>query len=275
MLSLFTIHASTSAHTRQRTKNTRLLSEFREIDSYLTDSESDDDTEEPREKLAQTEFDNSILRSATALCRSASANPVSLVDKVTGEHSKVTPRVTIRFTRLDPTCDDESLNDPRISQTIECVKRMGIKVLLGNNPTEDIEIPSSVPLRCSDILVSQHVNLDLSILIALVSDLTHSGLPSSVDEARARFQIESPDRHWKPEKSVREAKDDSPNSERMDDEEDEDLAKHTRALINQQLQEMGRSMLQEIRDHLLVASPERSLETVEFWTTPEARDRCM
>lgn len=266
-----------SAQFFSRTKNTRLLSEFREIDSYLTDSDSDNSTEEPREKLAQTEFDNSILRSAAALCQSAAANPVNQVDKVTGAHTQVIPRVTIRFTRLDPTCDDESLNDPRISQTIECVKRMGIEVLLGNNLTENIQIPSSKPFLSSGILVSLRINLDLSILIALVSDLTHSALPSSVDAARARFQISSLDRHWKPEKNARGSKDEQANAEKVEEEEDEDedLAKHTRALINQQLQEMGRSMLQEIRDHLLAASPEKSLENVEFWTTPEARDRCM
>ena len=45
------------------TKNSRLLAEFREIDSYETESEdSEDEDKVGRPSLAQKEFDNSILR---------------------------------------------------------------------------------------------------------------------------------------------------------------------------------------------------------------------
>ncbi len=47
-----------------------------------------------------------------------------------------------------------------------------------------------------------------------------------------------------------------------------DLAKHSRALTNQVLQEMVKGMIQELSDRL-------SGEHVEFWTTDEAKERCL
>ena len=56
--------------------------------------------------------------------------------------------------------------------------------------------------------------------------------------------------------------------------------KHSRALANQAKQEMESAILQEIRDRLLqttrlVHGHTRSLKDVEFWTTAEARTRCL
>ena len=247
------------------TKNTRLLSEFREIDSYLTDS-SEDECEEKREKLEQ-DFDNSLLRSARALCSAAEANLAEVWDDESEELITMTPKITLRLTRLNPNPEDDSLNDPRIAQTIKYIQDMGISVVLGSNPIENIIIPS-YPSAPDTLIISLRINLDLSLLIALVSDLTHSVLPLSVEAANARFQTPQVDRHWKPSKKSRAGSE--------DEAEDEDLAKHTRALKNQLLQEMGRSMLQEIRDRLEVAAGlGGALIAAQFWTTPEAKERCM
>lgn len=87
-------------------KNSRMLAELREIDSYDTDSDSDTDDgagyHQP--SLAQKEFDNSLLRTGRALLASSKENPVPGTNR--------SPQVTLRLTRLDPA---EPGVDPRIA----------------------------------------------------------------------------------------------------------------------------------------------------------------
>ena len=77
-----------------------MLAEFREIDSYLTDSEDEDD-ELP--SLAQTEFDNSVLRMARSLLNAAKTHPIPGSDQVA--------TVTLRLTRLEPSPVDKKEHD--------------------------------------------------------------------------------------------------------------------------------------------------------------------
>ena len=111
------------------------MMEFREIDSYMT---SDEDEDEQRPRLAQTEFDNSVLRMGRELLAAAKANPVSIPARLSNfvpdsnsstsnTNTIMTPQVTIRLTRLDPSPKD----DPRIESTIQCLRDMGIDVQLG------------------------------------------------------------------------------------------------------------------------------------------------
>ncbi|KAJ6604966.1 hypothetical protein B0H10DRAFT_1821281 [Mycena sp. CBHHK59/15] len=255
-------------------KNAGILAEFREIDSYLTDSESDSDNPDYRPSLAQTEFDNSILQMGRMLIEAANANPFESLD------GPEAPQVTLRLTRLDPSpfrADGEP-NDPRIAQTIQCLRDMGIEVELGERPESEVPMPtlsasSSPPV--ARLEPTRQINLDLSVLVALVSDLTHSPLPTSVEEATVRFLPPRRYREWKPQErkdsSVAEV---SENLGGLS----QDIVKHSRALTTHVLQEMGKGLLQELHDNLLPIisrSTSDPSERLEFWTSEEARDRCL
>lgn len=263
-------------------KNSRLLAEFREIDSYMTDSSEGESTDEDglrQHTLAPTEFSNSVIRMCRTLLTAAKANRIDVADG--SGVTPIAPKITLRLTRLDPLADSAS-NDPRIAKTVQCLLDMGIDVALGERQDANIlqiPPPSSSSLSTVRMVPSRMVNLDLSILIALVSDLTHSALPLSIDEANNRFiPPKHHDRQWK--KKVNE---DSQicvlQTDGVDHIEtlnaDDDLTQHTRALTNQLFQEMSRSMLQEIHDHLTSPGNRSSLSPVQFWATPEAKERCL
>ncbi|RDX52586.1 hypothetical protein OH76DRAFT_169551 [Lentinus brumalis] len=240
------------------TKNSRLLAEFREIDSYMTESDEEEDDGTGRPSLAPKEFDNSILRVGRSLLEAARRNP--------GPGTDTPPSITLRLTRLDPSPVDRKDYDPRIAQTIHTLRDMGIDVQLGDRDPAQLPKVSPAPVRRLEPTI--RVNLDLSILIALVSDITHSPLPSSPEEADARYVPSAQCREWKRKREGKKR----PEEEETDGENG--MGKHSRALANQALQEMGRGLLHELRDRLSsVSSPD--LADVEFWTTPEARDRCL
>ena len=244
---------------RSRTKNSRLLAEFREIDSYMTDSEDD----EGRPSLAQKEFDNSILKMGRTLLDAARRNPVL--------DTTVVPEVTMRLTRLDPCPSNPKHRDPRIAQTIDMLRDMGITVELGERDPALLPRVSPVPVRRLEPTIC--VNLDLSLLIALVSDITHSSLPSSIAEADTRYVPSAHYREWKRKRlEATKGADEENDGERLLVKNG--IGEHSRALANQALQEMSRGLLQDIRDRLAAVSSEGPA-SVEFWTTPEARDRCL
>ncbi|KAJ7594220.1 hypothetical protein C8J56DRAFT_926220 [Mycena floridula] len=234
-------------------KNARLSAEFREQDSYLTDSSDDESSDAPSVTLAPTEFDNSILRMGSGLVRAAKANPMVIHTELGVK--QVIPRITLRLTRLDTTDDS---GDPRIRKTVQCLRDMGITVDLGERKEDELPVlpkPSTI-IPAPMMRPTQLINIDLSILIALASDLTHADLPASVEEANKRFVSSQQDREWKKK----------PNNVDSDDQ-----AKHSRALTNQLLQEMSKGLLQELRDQLSAVN----LSAIEFWTTSEAKERCL
>ncbi|KAI0752674.1 hypothetical protein C8Q80DRAFT_1217165 [Daedaleopsis nitida] len=243
------------------TKNSRLLAEFREMDSYMT--ESDDDDDDSRPSLAPKEFDNSILRAGRSLVQAARRNPLP--------GTTTSPSVTLRLTRLDPSPSDPRSreNDGRISQTIDMLRDMGINVELGERDPALLPQVSPAPVRRLEPTV--RLNLDLSMLIALVSDITHSPLPASPAEADMRYVPSAQYREWK-----RRRLEMCKTPEEIDESlfGENGVGKHSRALANQALQEMGRGLLHELRDRLAAVSNSQ-LDSVEFWTTPEARDRCL
>ncbi|RDB23624.1 hypothetical protein Hypma_009502 [Hypsizygus marmoreus] len=273
-------------------KNARMLAEFREIDSYLTDSDDSDyeKLEDARPTLAQAEFDNSILRMGRSLLAAAKANLIDGTSEI--------PRITLRLTRLDPSppLGSEEENDPRILQTLQLLRGMGIDVELGERRGSDFPAPANEPSPASSsspstssILLEPtiNINLDLSVLIALISDLTHSPLPKTVEEANTRFIPPQHYREWKQKKNgmygkkrVR-SKEIPPSESPIPSRGETDvrdipseLAKHSRALTNQLLQEMVKGLLQEIHERISVIDA-RSTAKVKFWTTLEARDRCL
>ena len=240
-----------------------MLAEFREIDSYLTDSDSDAESvrslsSDHCSSIAPTEFDNSLLRMGRALVTASQQNPVP------GTNPPRSPAITLRLTRLDPSPTDPKEHDPRIQQTVEMLQEMGIDVQVGECDTTPRARPIPKKRAPSRLLPTLRVNLDLSILIALVSDITHAPLPASVEEAEARFVPPPSYVAWKRERAGVTA-------------DAEGSVKHSRALAKQALQERSRGLLQDVLDRLAETAGEspHSLRGVEFWTTPEARDRCL
>jgi hypothetical protein len=255
-----------------------MLSELREIDSYLTDSEddSDDSSEDYRPSLAQKEFDNSVLRMGRSLLAAAKENFVP--------GTTDSPGITLRLTRLDPYETDA---DSRIAQTVRCLRDMGIDVELGER--DNLKAPiglSASPHTVVRILEpTTRVNLDLSALIALVSDLTHAPLPQSTEEANTRFIPSQKYLEWKKHRSSGPGKKKKEGLDSRDGVVSDKPGQSTqaRALVTQVCQEMGKSLLQDMHDRLISISPSVSpddskdcmLKKIEFWTTPEARDRCL
>ncbi|KAJ7625009.1 hypothetical protein DFH06DRAFT_745683 [Mycena polygramma] len=234
-------------------KNTRILAEFREIDSYLTDSEDEDDPEQGP-TLAQVEFDNSVLRMGRGLVAAAKANPI---DTGTGPEP---PKVTLRLTRLNPS--DPEDDDPRIAQSIDGLRAMGINVELGEHAQSEIPTPQRAPqpISLAQLVPTANINLDLSVLIALVSDLTHAPLPASVEEAQVRFSAPQRARE-----SKHANKDGDPKTQ---------ARALTSQVLQEMLQEMGRGgMFQELHARLLPLLPPTGTQPLQFWTTTEAHDR--
>lgn len=255
-----------------RIKNSRILAEFREIDSYQTDSEDDDDdlSLNRRPTLAQSEFDNSVLRMARSLVNAAKENTI------TGTSNS--PSITMQITRLDPSPSNPKEHDPRIAQTLEILRDMGVEVHLGERENSVLARSfeqKTIPVQ--KLKPSTRLNLDLSILVALVSDLTHSPLPLSPEDADARFTPSEVYLEWKKARLEATTK----NGGATETIDLETLSRPSRALSNQALQEMVKGLFQEIHDCIsLLQGPEDVRGTsifpsVEFWTTPEARDRCL
>ncbi|KAJ7326408.1 Bestrophin, RFP-TM, chloride channel-domain-containing protein [Mycena albidolilacea] len=142
---------------------------------------------------------------------------------------------------------------------------MGIDVELGERAPSDLPPPIRAPqaLPPTQLVPTANINLDsLSVLIALVSDLTHAPLPASVEEAQLRFS--APQR-------IRES---NPLHEFAD------TATPARALTSQimqeMLQEMGRGgMFQELHARLLPLLPPNGTSPLQTWTTAEAHERFM
>ncbi|EPQ51131.1 hypothetical protein GLOTRDRAFT_96667 [Gloeophyllum trabeum ATCC 11539] len=176
---------------------TRLGYEFQELDSYLSDSSSDM-TEPSGEYQQQSNNEVSLIRMAKSLVAAAHANPLPILK---GESLQY-PKVTIRFTRLEDysalsswassstTHCDEALRT-KICEALEEVKRLGIEVQFGERQYSFAaipQIPRSLQSSTPQFRPTASVNLDLSLLIALVSDITHADLPRTTAEAASRFE---------------------------------------------------------------------------------------
>ncbi|KAG8692621.1 hypothetical protein FRC11_003480, partial [Ceratobasidium sp. 423] len=158
-------------------KNSRLMAEIHELDGY--DSESEEDSSQ-NGNIVTPSGENSIIRMAKSLLAASKHHVVPDTGEV--------PRVTLRLTRLqvDPTSTDEPV-DSRIIRTVKELEAMGIDVQLGERTFPPrLVAPTSPPP--APPRPTRRVNLDLSLIIALVSDLTHAPLPASEAEAYERFK---------------------------------------------------------------------------------------
>lgn len=247
----------------------------------MTDSDDDDDDSAQsqwdnvgRPSLAQTEFDNSILRMGRSLLRTADANPI--------DGTTAVPKITLRLTRLNPAAnEDGTVPDPRIAQTVGLLRDMGVDIELGERPCLAPALLSLAPgdLQPVSFAPTPNINLDLSVLIALISDLTHAPLPRTIEEANRRFVPPQEYREWKQRRQAQAGKASNgdavaPDAPLETDINDlpRDLITHARALTNQLLQEMSAGLLQELHARIAAAGP---LAGVTFWTTAEARERCL
>ncbi|KAI9446081.1 hypothetical protein H4582DRAFT_2163561 [Lactarius indigo] len=238
--------------------NSKLLAEFHDID-VATDSDSEDGS-----SRAQSELDNSLLRMGHALLAAARHNPVLDTNKP--------PEVVLRLTRIDPDEINECENDPRIALTIELLRKMGLSIKLGERGpiTQLMDLAST--LRPPTFVPTHRVNLELSVLIALVSDLSHAPLPDTIDAAHMRL-IPSAEYVERKRSRLRAKKSGSNDDTNTIEEE---VGPTQRPLSEQLLQEMRKGILQEIHERLLGYLGEANGDAplpVEFWTTATARDR--
>ncbi|KAL5520655.1 hypothetical protein ACEPAF_2656 [Sanghuangporus sanghuang] len=312
-------------------RNSRLLTELRELDSYLTDSETEEGDHRSancscpdsscKAKPVPDEIDNSLLQMGKQLIAAAQT---SVAESGGNEPPKVTLRLTRLLLNTESLEELESLGlkfigcrkrsitskpseiDPRIVQTLRELLQMGLEIILGEHEFTipgELRSPSSKPLP--QLVPSRQINLDLSVLIALVSDITHAPLPRSTEEAYTRYIPTAAERarsrkrrqHQKEllarskaqsalqnllgrsqskEKAKAPVKQSTDNSE--SDGEGESV--HSKALASQVLKEIDQGLLEEIATRLHLP-PGTSLDSsgvphqVEFWTSKEVRDRCL
>ncbi|KAG8893013.1 hypothetical protein FRC01_013816, partial [Tulasnella sp. 417] len=236
-------------------KNSRLRAEFNEIDAY-TDSEDEDGGDDDHAPAMERPDwrNNSVLRMASSLLAAAQAHPIPGTTRP--------PIVFLRLTRLRP-----NAKEPRIAQTIQEVEKMGIRLWMG----EREPIPSAVkpqeptPSLQAEPVPTIDINLDLSLLVAIVSDITHAPTPSTPEEAKERYKplVRRP---WK---NKSEAPVDSNGGSETPPEQN-GISIHSRALCNQAEQERRHSLFNEVRGRLQTHYPS-SVPT--FYSSAEARDR--
>lgn len=149
----------------KRIKESRLLVEFREQDSYInSDWESDSSDTAPN-------LTNSLLTNARILAAAAAQYPRT--------PGLAPPRLRYILTRLPAT----GHSDSRIGETITEMQRLGIHVDFCDSQWAIPEPRHIPPLQPAEDIV-----LDLSIMIALCCDSTHHPLPADEYELESRFR---------------------------------------------------------------------------------------
>lgn len=250
-----------------------------------------------------------------SLLEAAKANPIA------GTSTSEVPRITLRLTRLDPVLpsEDGTPPDSRIHRTVDIMREMGIDIELGERANENF-LPTSPLPTIGALHPTRNVNLDLSALIALISDITHAPLPKSLEEANRRFIPPQEYREFKQKQQVMMGKASatgenihlptstppllsfpgdlgsdfsSPLMENDINDLPQALIPHARELTNKLYQEIDKALLQEIHDKISIPVSDGSgvssilkdtnndapslsnLDKIKFWTTAEARDRCL
>ncbi|TYJ54372.1 hypothetical protein B9479_004960 [Cryptococcus floricola] len=154
-------------------KESRLMAELREHDSYCNSDYSDSDSEGESRPLNR--LTNSAIEQAASIVKSAKSYPRL-------PHSSP-PKVRYVLNRLEE--DPEGgYRDPRIKQTFETIRNLGADLVLASSPRSPCptQVHPPPPKPTSKIL------LDLSVVVALCCDSTHRPLPTSDDELESRFR---------------------------------------------------------------------------------------
>ncbi|CAK9782364.1 hypothetical protein CC85DRAFT_282408 [Cutaneotrichosporon oleaginosum] len=229
-------------------KVSALLAEFREQDSYLTDSDDEGDSS-PSEPPLQP---NSLTRIADDLLALAEC-----VERIPGARP---PQITLRLSRIEEN-PEGGHPDPRVGQTLDVIRKRGVNLVYGDFsdiPFARLPTALSAPER---VAPSRRLNLDPTALMGLCSDLLHHPLPSSPDEARARF--------YRPPAVVKSAGHAGGGRGNWAgaDEDDAAQSQNSRELVRALLEEMEAPLVETIRDTLDSAG---TGEQVGLWATREA-----
>ncbi|GHJ90158.1 hypothetical protein NliqN6_6560 [Naganishia liquefaciens] len=246
----------------------RLLLEFREQDSYINSDYDSSDAEDPVLQAQRAAYPITPINSITKQC-------YDLVQAATQHRTPwgQVPTVLLRLTRLD----GHEAGDPRIQETYQCLGRMGVHVEFGeiqNRGSSSSERPASIPqplpVPRPHLVATPKLNLDLSLLIALISDISHAPLPHDDLDAESRFK--PIDKAWKRQVNP------STGQVTVKRLQDGELGpeEHSRALTYQLKQEMRLGLVEELNQkiHEGCRALGVPVESVEFWTTAEARRRC-
>jgi hypothetical protein len=232
-------------------KESRLLAEFHEQDSYVNsdyDSDTEDDlSTEAKDPNAESpvmatgpgslELTNSLITQATSLLRAAAA-----YQRPRGLPS---PRVLLVLNRLEEH-PPGGYNDLRIPATFTALREMGVDLRFGVPAVPAVLSPADPPLK-----PSRQILLDLSVLVALCCDSTHRPLPKSGEELESRFR---------------------PLRRGPAGELELDAHTNVSADLRDQLRwEMQHPLIQEMKDRLTPLVEDG--EEVEFWTTQEVKGR--
>lgn len=252
-----------------RIKESRLLSEFREQDSYLnSDYDSDTSTagyasgseagpstptysgRSSPASFSRRKLTNSLITQGDVLLQAAKG----LARRPGGQH----PRIRMVLNRLIR--PDEGFSDDRIDRTIDRLTAMGITVQLGETPG-----PPIIACARPALYPTKNIVLDLSVLVALCCDSSHHPLPTSPDDFETRFRslslpVPTQNRHEGPAQP-------RPQLE---------LAKHSNTskdLCDQLHWEAQHPLVQELKDRLSADSIEDDNRHPQFWITDEVKGR--
>jgi hypothetical protein len=224
----------------------RLLAELQEIEIGAM--------EQPQEQLESKCRHISIARQCLDMRDAA---------RTYGAAMEYVPSLTYRLSRMD-----EEIQDPCIQALYQVIRGLDIDLQFGDPEDATQQAENGTPVQT---VPSLDLNLDLSLLIALLSDITHADLPQSDEEAEARYQPVP--RMWKRATS------------RTDGRVTEDrpamagefgTEEHTRALTIQLKQEARSGLIDELSAAIDTMCDVRKVspEHVRFWTTREAIERC-
>jgi hypothetical protein len=201
----------------------------------------------------------SIVRQCVDMRDASAANPV---------WADGSTRLILRLTRL---CKAEQ--DHRIQSVYRHLRTLGVDLMFGDLTESGTQrIAQSKVYPDSTPIPSANLNLDLSMLVALISDISHSPLPRTHIEAETRFQPVR--RVWKRKTS---RIDGHILEDRAAQQEELGAEEHSRALIIQLQQEMQSALVPDLIDTIASACDDRGLSPLEirFWTTREAMERCL
>lgn len=230
--------------------------EFREQDSYINSDYDSSDAEDPVLKAQAAAYPIAPINSITKQC-------YDLVQTACRHRTPwgASPRILLRLTRMT----GQETQDPRIGQTYECLHKMGVDVEFGETPQSAVS-----PQRPPHLLATPKLNLDLSLLIALISDISHAPLPADETDAECRFK--PIDKTWKRQVDPTTGQ---VTVKRLGEGE-LGPEEHSKALTYQLKQEMRLGLVDELNDKILESCRawRVPVEQVEFWTTAEARRRC-
>ncbi|WVF68068.1 hypothetical protein IAT40_002831 [Kwoniella sp. CBS 6097] len=239
-------------------KESRLMAEFREQDSYInSDYDSDSDSEStgstssqagPSRTTPRPRLTNSAIEQASSLVNAAKSYP-----RIPGFPP---PRLKYVLNRLEENPEGEYA-DPRVHETFDAIRAMGVDLVLAS------DVPPT-PRRTKQPIFrpTKKILLDLSVVVALCCDSTHQPLPQSTEELEARFR-----------------------ALRLTPQGEVELSPHipvTKDLRDQLDWEMRHPLIQEMQERLtpLVSLSGHRGDTatyeeggIEFWVTDEVKSR--